>query len=849
MQYDRKNGYVELSVRELCLLARRSGSLDARLPSRSLALRAAEGREAHGKLQAGRGGDYHAEVTLRNRCRCEGVEFSVSGRADGVTVQSSGACVVEEIKTVTGNPDMYACMPRDADLAQLSCYGYFLCAARNLPSVTLRLTYVRAGDIGEVAHADAVMSADRLRELYIAMLRMILPRAKDLILRETEVRDCAREALFPYPAMRKPQEDMILECWRDMRRGQTLFAQAPTGIGKTMATLYPAVRCLGEGRCDKIFYLTAKVSTRREAFGAAKKITEAGTPVRACVITARESACLCEEARRAAREDGARLTDFCNPDSCPYAKGYYDRVEGVIDAMLTGGDGLFSGLGIGQAAREGMVCPYELSLDLSERCEIIICDYNYAFSPQVSLQRYFADGIPHTEGHRYIFLVDEAHNLPDRARDMYSGELCLSRILAIQADMQAVEQSAGRALFPAEDFAQRGRVTLSATALDDLVGTLSRMADRCAGEAITGSDGVRRGVSLDRGEPTLLNETAAALAKQCDIWLRHNMAHPLYRTVVGLSGLLRAYNTAAAYYDSHYVTFTEMEGEEVRVRLVCLDPSGIIGPLLRKAESRVLFSATLTPADYFADILGGGEDSVRAAFDSPFPPDHLCVAVANRISLRYEHRDKAATVRGVVSYIAATVSAKPGNYMVYFPSYAYLEKVYAVFQKKYPRVRTVVQTPGMTAREREAFIAAFRPDSDRLQIGFCVLGGSFSEGVDLPGKCLIGAIIVGVGLPGLSNERNIMRAYYDESREGEGYAYAYTYPGMNHVLQAAGRVIRRAEDRGVVVLLDERYLEPPYLSLYPSHWVNMSAVGDPASLAAHLTRFWQGAAGDDPAGT
>lgn len=834
MQYDRKNGYVELSVRELCLLAHKGGSLDNRLPPKTLFQRAAEGRGVHDTLRAGRGKDYHGEVTLRNRSRLGDVTFSVSGRADGVICEANGACTVEEIKSVTGGADFYVRSPRDADLAQLTCYGYFLCAARNLSTVTLRLTYAVPGKEDEAAHTDAVMTAERLREGYIAMLQVILPLAEDLIRRETTVRDICREAVFPYPSMRRAQEDMIRELWRDMTRGQTVFAQAPTGIGKTISTLYPAVRCLGADRADKIFYLTAKSSTRREAFGAVERLVASGTPVRACVITARETACICESAKLA----GGRLSGYCNPDTCPYAKGYYDRVDGVIERMLTEGNGLFSGQIIRAAARAGMVCPYELSLDLSERCEIVICDYNYVFSPAVYLRRYFSDGIPHTPGNRFIFLVDEAHNLVDRARDMYSGGLSLADVISVQAEMNGYEESVrGRAVFPEEDF-PTGRDSLCATALDDLIGTLARMAGRCAGTAVTDGDGVRRGVSLDRSSPTELAEAVQALSGQCDRWLRRNAAHPLYPSVDNLAGQLRSFRTAADFYDERYVTFTEVEGENVTVRLVCLDPSGILRPILHRAVSRVLFSATLTPADYFADVLGGDEDSVRVAFDSPFDPSHLCVAIGDQISTRYENREKS--VRRVVNYIAAAVSAKPGNYMVYFPSYAYLEKVYAVFAAKYPKVRTVVQKAGMTATERDEFIAAFRPDNHSLQIGFCVLGGSFAEGVDLPGNCLIGAVIVGVGIPGLSNLRNIMKEYYDETREGEGYAYAYTYPGMNHVLQAAGRVIRRADDRGVVILLDDRYMSEPYLHLYPAHWQRLSAVGDAPSLAACLRAFWEG---------
>ena len=280
---------------------------------------------------------------------------------------------------------------------------------------------------------------------------MIFPRAKDLWERETTLRKVAKRAIFPYTEVRDAQQDMIRECWRDLRAGKTLFAEAPTGIGKTIATLYPAVRCYGEGKCDKIFYLTAKNATRREAFAAVQKLNEAATPIRACVITARESACICE----AAKEGGNRVSAYCNPVSCPYAKGYYDRADSAIFDLLSGGKTSFSGLDIRAAAQKWQVCPYELALDLSELCEVVICDYNYAFSPSVYLRRYFSDGSPHTEGHRYVFLVDEAHNLPDRARDMYSGSLSLSDVMAVQDTLHAFETRVGTdMIFPTEDLGE-----------------------------------------------------------------------------------------------------------------------------------------------------------------------------------------------------------------------------------------------------------------------------------------------------------------------------------------------------------------------------------------------------------
>lgn len=867
MYYRRESDRVEMTVGELCMAADRHGHLDLRRPATSRS-ETFSGREtARRKIGETRGAGYHVDVTLHNTCRLGDVVMYVTGRADGVTYDPEGGCMVEEIRFV-GGVDRCPPDPRGEAFHALTCHGYFLCCAKGLSVVTLRLTYVDH-DGTEIRHTDAIRTAEQLRDAYVSLLGRCLPRAADLRQRETTLRDAAGAALFPYPQMRRAQADMVKECWRDMRRGQTVFAQAPTGIGKTMSTLYPAVRCLGEDRFDKIFYLTAKSSTRREAVGALERLRATGTPVRGCVITSREAACLCATAREDAGA-GGRLSRHCRPDACPYANGYYDRVDDVIEGLLAAeGDaacptGIFTPEVIREAARRGNVCPYELALDLSERCEVVVADYNYVFSPSVYLRRYFADGIPHTEGHRYVFLVDEAHNLPDRARDMYTAELSLSQVTAVQDVMHAWEEEqrrlADRAVFPMEDGAAVATATpeggtsrraeLTSASLDDLIGHLSRRAGVCAESVETRADGVRRGVSLDRDAPIPLLEAAVTLGRTCDGWLWRNPSHPLYATVDALAATLRTFRTAGDYFDNGFATFTAVEGEDVRVRLTCLDPARVLGPILQKAEARVLFSATLTPTEYYADILGGGRDSatVNVTFDSPFDPANLCVAVVDGVSTRYGDRDRS--YRRVATYIAAGVAAMPGNYMVYFPSYDYLERVLAAFKKKYPTVKTVVQRPGMSPAERDAFIAAFAPDAKELQIGFCVLGGLFSEGVDLPGKCLIGTIIVGVGLPGLSDERNVMRAYYDERAGGDpdasvggaglGYAYAYIYPGMNHVLQAAGRVIRREEDRGVVVLIDDRYTAEPYLHLYPPHWRGIRAAGDPASLCAHLRRFWNG---------
>ena len=320
------------------------------------------------------------------------------------------------------------------------------------------------------------------------------------------------------------------------------------------------------------------------------------------------------------------------------------------------------------------------------------------------------------------------------------------------------------------------------------------------------------------------------------IWLRANRKHELYDLVDSFFSSVRKYRCILDYYDEKFMSYVELADGEITMSLYCMDPSEVLDGRMRRGRSSILFSATLTPTSYFSDVLGGGRDAVCLELPSPYEPENLCLAAVDTVSTRYE--DREGNCRKIATLIAAAVSPKAGNYIVYFPSYGYLNKVHEAFVKKYPKVKTIVQSRGMTREEREAFIASFREDEGKMRVGFCVLGGSFSEGVDLPGSRLIGSIIVGVGLPGFSSERNLMRDYF-ENRYENGFEYAYTFPGMNNVLQAAGRVIRREEDRGIVVLIDDRYGTPTYQKLFPNHWKHLKYAGNSASLAEIARKFWE----------
>ncbi len=798
-----RNGAVALSVRRLCEAALLRGDLDLRSGGASTE-RLNEGAELHRMIQQQRGEGYRAEQPLSVLYDYADIKWQVSGIADGIYGEGESS-TVEEIKTVSGR---LPSEPVLEHLAQLRTYGFFYCLSESCVSVSLRLTYYSTATkkTKEFLYNE---TSDILRMYFHSLLDLVLPRARRIVHRAEVTLPYVREnALFPYGELREGQSELVTECYRTVKGGKRLFAQAPTGIGKTLSVLYPSVRALADGYCDRIFYLTAKASTRREAFGAAKSLYENGARLRTCVITARDSICLCEAARGT-----GRASSYCNPDDCPYARGYYDKVGAALSHLLDTKSG-YSRPAIEETAKRFEVCPYELSLDLSELCDIIICDYNYVFDPGVYLRRYFGSMSERSDS---VFLVDEAHNLPDRARSMHSCELLRSEFESLYTATGSAEPELDRAL-------------------EKVILYLRSLRRLCHDNLVKAPDG-ERGFYMTRQALPGLIDAMSEFAASADKWRRGRREHALYGALSELCRSAKKCLLIGEYYDDRFLTYVELLGGETRVRIFCLDPSGVLGARLACAKASVLFSATLTPLDYFTELCGGG-DSVTLDLPSPFPPENLCIAAVDSISTRADDRDDKS-YRRIATYIAATVSAKAGNYICYFPSYNFMEKVYGFFSKKYPDVETVIQRRGMTLPERESFLSAFREDEGVLRVGFCVLGGSFSEGVDLPGKRLIGSIVVGVGIPGISNERNILRDYYDLRTEQNGYDYAYTYPGMNQVLQAAGRVIRRDDDRGIVVLIDDRYGTPQYAAMFPEQWSGLQYAGNPSSLAELARRFWK----------
>lgn len=806
MQYQKERDEIALSVRELCEIALPFGHLEFGGGRAALAEKSSDApwRQA---LSKDRGPSYHANVALCHTSRCDNLTYTVSGHADGIEEQD-GLCTVESWKCV--HSYHWHQPPLPIHLAQLRVHAYFWCVQHSLSHVRLRLVRVRADD-GKIKEDTEYISATTLGSYYESLLSSVSSWAT-LCVRHAAVDLPALAAQkFPYSSMREGQERMIRAAFRAIKQGKRLFVQAPTGIGKTMSTLYPAVRALGNGWCDRIFYLTAKASTRKEAFDAARRLVACGAPLRAVVLTAREQICPMMAAFQAS---GSRLSSHCNSIDCPLAESYYRRAPDAVYELLTGGRG-YNRLRLTEVAAKHQVCPYELSLDVAEHCDVIIGDYNYVFDPMVYLRRFFSPSAPITG--RSVFLIDEAHNLADRARDMYSAELHSKPLEALRDLLD-----------------QRDARTVDA--LDGVIQMMRGLRSHCRDHLTRDDEGNDCGFYLSRTPLTALNDAVSNLCDTLERWLQRHREDDIAPHFAAQVDEIRAYLRILAYYDTHYLSYVLLQGGDVTVRLFCLDPSSLLDSLLSRSSAAILFSATLTPLSYFMDLLGGRDGAASLSLSSPYDRENLGLFAVESISTRYEHR--AQSVGEIARCIAAMVSGRRGNYMVYFPSYQYMDAVLRAFRAKYPKVTVIVQKRGMYAKERDEFLDAFRADRGVLRVGFCVLGGSFSEGVDLPGDRLIGSMIVGVGLQGLSNEGNILQEYY-QNRCEMGYEYAYLYPGMNRVLQAAGRVIRREDDAGVVVLVDDRYATPAYTSLFPPHWQQLQYAGNANHLAELVQEFWQ----------
>jgi len=788
---DRKT--INISVGDLVEFILRSGDID---PAYMGAKRMQEGISAHQAVQRRRkkeaaagGYAYESEVSLKYSFVYKDFLYNIEGRADGIIL--SDGFLIEEIKS-TYRPVRDIGGASAIHMAQAKCYAHMY---RELfhrdGDAAIRITYVNC-ESRETAEFESVCEGGELRDFFYGLAESYYEFALMDHERAAERDITAGEMVFPFEKYRKNQREFMAVVYNAAKKGKNLFAQAPTGTGKTISTLFPAVKLLGKNEFEKIFYLTAKTITRQAAQDTLLLMSRRGLRARAVTLTAKEKICF---------NGGAA----CGPESCRFAKGHFDRVNRAIKDIITNETNLTRSV-IEDYAKKHEVCPFEFELDAAYFCDAVICDYNYAFDPRAQLKRFFGE-----PGARdYILLIDEAHNLVDRAREMFSAAVRLEPFVALR-----------RAL--------REKKTPLRLAMTDIIKYLRNIRE-------SHLSGTESRYHVSAAAPSELNALLTEFTACADGWLIVNRSHASVPEMTDLYFTALDFLRTAELFDSRYKLFIDGTAKnDVTVKFLCLDPSFLLSKTLGKVKSSVFFSATLTPLGYFKNVLGDPGDGLKLRIPSPFDTDNLLVVVENGISVKY--RDRANSRPAIADSIHSFVSGKTGNYFVYFSSYDYLSSVLEDFNGRYPDVETLAQTQDMPEEEREIFLERFAPSPERTLVGFLVLGGIFSEGIDLAADRLIGAVVVGVGLPLITAERNIISDYYQELN-GQGFDYAYVYPGMNKVLQAAGRVIRKETDVGSVLLIDGRFLNSPYVGLFPPEWSGYRRAGGIAGIKKLLTEFW-----------
>lgn len=778
---------IRISVRALVEFLLRSGDLDSRRGGFADREAMQMGSRLHRKIQKSMKGAYQAEVPLRFEKEYEHFILAVEGRADGIFTDKEGTAV-DEIKGIFRSLEQLE-EPVPLHLAQAKCYAYIYGLERKLEKIGVQMTYCQL-ETEEIKRFRRVYAMDEL-DLWFAGLLDSYRKWAEQQRQWEQKRDASMQGLeFPYP-YRPGQREMVSAVYRSILRRKQLFVQAPTGVGKTMSTVFPAVRACGEGLGSKIFYLTAKTIARTVAEEAFSVLKSRGLAFRSLTVTAREKMCLLEE-------------PDCSPAACPRARGHYDRINDAVYEMLTEQKD-FRREEILEQSGKWQVCPYELELELAAWMDAVICDYNYVFDPDVKLRRFFGEGSPRED---YIFLIDEAHNLAERGREMYSAEVCKEDFLEMKKKVRACSKKLERAL---------ERCNHQMLLYKRECGTIKRLES--AGAFALQAAG-------------LLGELEEFLQEQEDGPLRKDLLEFYFR--------VRAFAAVYELADDSYIIYgRHTEDGRFLLKLCCVNPAANLQSCLDRGRSAVFFSGTLLPVNYYKKLLSGrGEEDYAVYIPSPFPAENRRLFIGRDVSSRYKRRGPEE-YRKIAAYIRTFTEARQGNYMVFFPSYQMMERVEEIYRAEYAGRETecLCQSPSMREDEREQFLEAFREGREKTLVGFCVMGGIFAEGIDLTGEKLIGAAVVGTGLPMVSGERELLRGFYDEKGEN-GFDYAYRFPGMNKVLQSAGRVIRTTRDRGVILLLDDRFCSREYRGLFPREWAD-AEVCTLESLAPRLEEFWK----------
>ncbi|HWT77036.1 MAG TPA: ATP-dependent DNA helicase [Mobilitalea sp.] len=800
MQEETKN--IRISVRRLVEFILCSGDLDnTKTRSDPDAMQA--GGKLHRKLQKQMGANYTAEVPLSITVPVTRdditFELTIEGRADGVINNSNTIkedftvlifeeeesnppeIVIDEIKGIYMEPS-HLTEPIGVHRAQAMCYAYIYATKYDYSRIGIRLTYCNL-ETEMLRYFEETLTYDELSVWFDHLVNEYAKWAAWQI-KWTEKRNAAIKAMdFPF-LYREGQKDLVTGVYKTILRKKKLFIEAPTGVGKTISSVFPTVKAMGEGIVEKIFYLTAKTITRTVAEDTFKILGSHGLDMKVVTITAKEKVCILDK-------------PDCNPGSCPRAKGYYDRVNDAVFDLLTNENDI-SRDHVTAYAEKHCVCPFEMGLDVTLWSDAVICDYNYVFDPNVFLRRFFMNEKPCD----YVFLIDEAHNLVDRAREMYS------------------------AILYKDDFLEVKRL------IKDKSSKLSKLIDYCNNDLLKLKRDCDEFEVLDNVDGFVMH--IISMMTEYETFLQEGFITEGKEEIIRLYLDIRHFLNMYEIHDDKYTIYADYEEDRFRLKLQCMDPSKNLWNCMEKGRSSVLFSATLLPINYYMEQLGGKKEEDYAVYaPSSFLPENRLIMIGNDVSTKYTRRNEKEYQK-IYHYIKDFTEARTGNYMVFFPSYQMMQAIEELAAGELEGL--VSQSSSMTEEEKELFLDEFVDEPTSSRIGFCVMGGIFSEGIDLKNNRLIGAVIVGTGLPMVCNERELFRGYFDE-KNGNGFDYAYLYSGMNKVLQSAGRVIRTKEDRGAILLLDERFTQKQYYNLFPKEWFPNVAVNQ-YTMKNLLTQFW-----------
>ena len=776
------NKIIKISIRNLVEFIMRHGSIDNRYTS---SIKAIEGIRGHQRVQKSYGDNYTAEVPLKYTLTYEDLEIMVEGRADGILIEDEKT-IIDEIKTTTKDLLLIDENTNPLHWAQAKCYGYIYSMQNELDNIDIQITYYNI-DTKSTRILRQSYTLKELEEFFFWLIDEYKSWAQlesDWVNKRNE---SIKKLKFPFENYRPGQRELAVRVYKSITDSKKCFAQAPTGTGKTISTLFPAIKAMGEDKTSKIFYLTAKTITREVAQNTISLMRKKDLKLKAVTITAKEKICKMDEVN-------------CNPEYCPYANGYFDRINNSLKDILAKYND-YSKDNIEKISEEYMLCPFELSLDLTNLSDVIICDYNYVFDPKVYLKRFFD-----TKTTDYTFLIDEAHNLVDRAREMYSATLNEEKFVKVKKLISKKDKRITRVIKEIQSYFEDKLEDLTTLDENDLV---------------------------ESEAPLELCEILSSFIKFVDEYLARTNEEN--EELMDLYFDVYSFLSISDFYDKNYTTIYTKTFNGMTIKIYCVNPQKVIEEKMKKAKSNIIFSATLIPMDYFMKMYSYDEEDFIINLKSPFDVKNRLLMIGDNVATTYNKRFE--TSEDIASYIANCVQAKKGNYMVFFPSYKYMDLVFDKMKENYPNINTSIQESNMSEEEKEEFLSMFDEDNKETHVGFCVLGGHFSEGIDLTNDKLIGVIIVGVGMPQIGIERDIIKDHMKDSNKG--FDYAYVYPGMIKVLQAAGRCIRTDDDKGVILLLDNRYSQRRYQSLFPYEWYPNFRVRKSDDVKTLCEKFWR----------